>query len=154
MKYFWIFALQVICYLIWWRACSRYRALISCGICSSVLHEHGVSLCSWIRTGMPVIKREAVTMGKQQAGFLGLSSALPGLEAGHRMVHCTNPPSPSSYTYICASLEQGRILQSPSGCLWTGLLPFYCLERKISLYLLSTGFPGVRCEVLQQWLCW
>ena len=113
------------------------------GICSSLLHEHGVSLSSWICMGMSVLKREAVTLGKQQAGFLGLSSVSPGLEAGHWMVRCANPPSPSSCTYICASLEQRRLLQSPSGCVWIALLPFYCLERKIFLYLLSTGFPGV-----------
>lgn len=113
------------------------------GICSSLLHEHGVSFCSWICMGTSVLKREAVTLGKQQAGFLGLSSVSPGLEAGHWTVRCASRPSPSSCTYICASLEQPRLLQSPSGWLWTALLLFYCLERKFSLYLLSTGFPGV-----------
>lgn len=113
------------------------------GICSSLLHEHGVSFYSRICMGTSVLKREAVTLGKQQAGFLGLSSESPGLEAGHCTVRCASRPSPSSCTYICASLEQPRLLQSPSGCLWTALLLFHCLERKFSLYLLSTGFPGV-----------
>lgn len=49
------------------------------GICSSLFHEHGVSFCSRTCMGMSVLKREAaVLLGKQQAGFLGLSSSNRG----------------------------------------------------------------------------
>lgn len=52
------------------------------GVCSSLLRVYGAFFCSWICMGTSVLKREAVTLGKQQAGFPRAEPCVAGAGSG------------------------------------------------------------------------
>lgn len=117
------------------------------GICSSLPHEHHVSFCSWIYMGMSVLKRKAGMLGRQQAGFLGLSSVSPGLETGHQMVPCASPPSlPAVLTSVQQQCSGGFCSHPGVLC---EMLSYHFTAWKGKFLIIFSPLGSQGCEVLQ-----